>query len=36
MRKGRLVNGDDVAVPPADNVIQYVAAHVADATPGGP
>jgi hypothetical protein len=36
MRKGRLVNGDDVAVPPADNLIQHVAAHVIDATPRRP
>ena len=35
VRKGRLVNSDDVAVLPADNVIEHVVAHVDDATPGG-
>jgi hypothetical protein len=35
MRKRRLVKGDDVAVLPADNVIEHVVTHVADATPGG-
>jgi len=28
-----LVDRGDVAVLPADNVVKYVAAHVADATP---
>ena len=32
MWKGSLVNGDDVTVPPADNVIKYVVAHRFDAT----
>ena len=32
VRKGSLVNGNDVTIPPADNVIKYVVAHGFDAT----
>ena len=32
VRQGRLVDGGDVAVPPADNVVKHVAAHDPDAT----
>src|SRR5262249_23125987 len=34
MREGRLVNGDDVRAPPADNVVPQVVDHTAGASRG--